>query len=292
MRQPPRDHPRRSRAAAATAFAAAAIVAGLAAAGVSEAATGTFVYAGCSPSKYQPGSAFEGNLESLLTSIANAAPTAGYDSFTAGANGSAAAVYGLYQCRGDLGGGDCGACVRDALGQLAQVCAAAYAASLQLEGCYVRYDGSDFLGTPDNAMVYRKCSTSTSADAGFLGSRDSVLADLQQGVGADGYKAGSSGSVQGVAQCLGDLAAADCATCLAQAVGQLKGTCGTALAADVYLAQCYVRYWASGYYIRPTQDYSQDDVGRTVAIIIGILAGLALFVVFISFLRKICNKPR
>ncbi|WVZ86550.1 hypothetical protein U9M48_033309 [Paspalum notatum var. saurae] len=296
MHQPPRDHlRRRSRAAAATALFAAAIVAGLlAAAGVGEAATGTFIYAGCSPSKYQPGSAFEANLESLLTSIANAAPTAGYDTFTAGANGTSAAVYGLYQCRGDLGGADCGACVRDALGQLAQVCSAAYAASLQLEGCYVRYDGSDFLGTPDDAMVYRKCSTSTSADAGFLGSRDAVLADLQQGVAAASgwFKVGSSGSVQGVAQCLGDLAAADCAACLAQAVGQIKGTCGTALAADVYLAQCYVRYWASGYYIRPTQDYSQDDVGRTVAIIVGILAGLALFVVFISFLRKICNKPR
>ena len=38
-------------------------------------------------------------------------------------------------------------------------------------------------------------------------------------------------------------------------------------------------------------DYSQDDVGRTVAIIVGILAGLALFVVFISFLRKICKPP-
>ena len=38
-------------------------------------------------------------------------------------------------------------------------------------------------------------------------------------------------------------------------------------------------------------DYSQDDVGRTVAIIVGILAGLALFVVFISFLRKTCKPP-
>jgi hypothetical protein len=35
--------------------------------------------------------------------------------------------------------------------------------------------------------------------------------------------------------------------------------------------------------------YSGDDVGRTVAIIIGILVGLGLFVVFISFLRKTCG---
>ncbi|KAG8065466.1 hypothetical protein GUJ93_ZPchr0004g38617 [Zizania palustris] len=255
-----------------------------------EAATGTFIYAGCSPSKYQPGTPFEGNLESLLTSFANSAPNGGYNSFTAGSNGTgdgALAAYGLYQCRGDLGNDDCAACVRDAVAQLNQVCSSAYAASLQLEGCYVRYDSSNFLGQPDTAMVYRKCSISTSSDGDFLKNRDAVLSALQGGA-ANGYNVSSSGSVQGVSQCLGEIPAADCTTCLAQAVGQLKGTCGTALAADVYLAQCYVRYWANGYYFRPSQDYSQDDVGRTVAIIVGILAGLALIVVFISFLRKAC----
>lgn len=255
---------------------------------VTEADTGTFIYAGCSPSKYDPGSPFEGNLKSLLTSITTSSPNAPYSSFTAGGGSNGTAVYGLYQCRGDLGNGDCAACVREALARLNEVCTDASSASLQLEGCYVRYDGSDFVGRPDTAMVYRKCSTSTSADGGFLASRDAVLGALQQGAAANGYRASSSGTVQGVSQCLGDLAAADCAVCLAQAVGQLKGTCGTALAADVHLAQCYVRYWASGYYFRPSQDYSQDDVGRTVAIIVGILAGLALIVVFISFLRKSC----
>jgi len=278
MHRPRRDQPcRGSRAAGAV---LAAVVAGLVcAAGVAEAGTGTFIYAGCSPSKYQPGTPFEASLESLLTSFANAAPNAGYGTFTSGANatgGAGAAVYGLYQCRGDLDGGDCAACVRDAVGQLGQVCPAAYAASLQLEGCYVRYDSSNFVGAPDTAMVYRKCSTSSSSDGGFLGSRDAVLGDLQQGAGG-GYKVASSGSVRGVAQCLGDLAAADCTACLAQAVGQLKGTCGTALAADVYLAQCYVRYWADGYYFRPAQGtatcsfrtpsftpfFSSDDMKKT-----------------------------
>jgi tetrahydromethanopterin S-methyltransferase subunit G len=36
-------------------------------------------------------------------------------------------------------------------------------------------------------------------------------------------------------------------------------------------------------------DNSGDDLGRTLAIIIGIMTGLALLVVFISFLRKACN---
>ncbi|KAI5013963.1 hypothetical protein ZWY2020_055353 [Hordeum vulgare] len=277
----PRNQLRRGRAAAT---AAVLLAIGLGAA-FTDADTDTFIYAGCSPSKYQPGTPYEGNLKSLLASITNAAPTGAYSSFANG-TGDGAAAYGLYQCRGDLGDGECAACVRGALAQLDQVCPGASAASLQLEGCYVRYDSTNFVGRPDTAMVYRKCSASTSADAGFLGSRDAVLGALQAAAG--GYRTGSSGGVQGVSQCLGDLAAADCTACLAQAVGQLKGACGTALAADVHLAQCYVRYWASGYYFRPSQDYSQDDVGRTVAIIIGILAGLALIVVFLSFLRKSC----
>ncbi|KAF7002782.1 hypothetical protein CFC21_018217 [Triticum aestivum] len=277
----PRNQLRRGRVAAG-AIVLLGIVLGAAFTGAD---TGTFIYAGCSPSKYQPGTPYEGNLKSLLASITSAAPNAAYSSFANG-TGDGAAAYGLYQCRGDLGNAECAACVRDALAQLNQVCPGAYAASLQLEGCYVRYDGANFVGRPDTAMVYRKCSASTSADAGFLRDRDAVLGALQ--AAPDGYRVGSSGSVQGVSQCLGDLAAADCTACLAQAVGQLTGACGTALAADVHLAQCYVRYWASGYYFRPSQDYSEDDVGRTLAIIIGILAGLALIVVFISFLKKSC----
>lgn len=65
-----------------------------------------------------------------------------------------------------------------------------------------------------------------------------------------GFKVSSSGSVEGYAQCLGDLSSSDCSACLVAAVAQLKNLCGSAAAADVYLGQCYARYWASGYYDR------------------------------------------
>ncbi|KAL6634833.1 hypothetical protein ACP70R_027504 [Stipagrostis hirtigluma subsp. patula] len=286
---------------------AAAVLVLLHVVGSANAAPGTFVYAGCSPSRYEPNTAFESNLNSLLASIASTASSgATYNSFSAGAGGAsgpgaeavavdstsaaaaapASAAYGLYQCRGDLGAGECTACVRDTVARIGAVCARAYAASLQADGCYVRYDARDFVGRADTTVAYRRCSSRTSDDAGFLGSRDAVLGELQAAAAPAGYKASNSGAVQGVAQCIGDIAAADCTACLAQAVGQLKGTCGAALAADVYLAQCSVRYWADGYYFRSSKDYSGDDVGRTVAIIIGILAGLALLVVFVAFLRK------
>ncbi|PNT69138.1 hypothetical protein BRADI_3g50090v3, partial [Brachypodium distachyon] len=270
-------------------------------------ATDTFIYAGCSPSKYEPHTAFESNLNSLLTSIASSSARATYNSFSSGAGsgsnaqsesqpqaasgagaGPRTAAYGLYQCRGDLSPGDCAACVQRTVARLGAVCANAYAAALQADGCYVRYDADDFVGRADNtAVAYRRCGSGSSDDGAFLRSREGVLRQLQLQAAARGYKVITSGAVQGVAQCLGDIAApGGCGACLAQAVAQLKDACGSALAADVYLEQCYVKYWADGHDFRSSQDYSGDEFGRTVAIIIGILAGLALLVIFISFLTK------
>ncbi|RCV07529.1 hypothetical protein SETIT_1G252100v2 [Setaria italica] len=274
------------------------------------AAPGTFVYAGCSPSRYEPNTAFESNLNSLLASMSSAASSgATYSSFTSGAAGEeavaaaadgagpapASAAYGLYQCRGDLRPGECVSCVRDTVARVGSVCANARAASLQSDGCFVRYGARGLVGreAADASVAYRRCSAGTSGDAGFLSARGAVLAELQQGVGATtasgGYKVSASGPVHGVAQCVGGVPASDCAACVSQAVAQLAGTCGAALAADLYLVQCSVRYWANSNYYRSSQDNSGDDFGRTLAIIIGIMAGLALLVVFISFLREACN---
>ncbi|XP_066328158.1 plasmodesmata-located protein 8-like [Miscanthus floridulus] len=279
------------------------------------AAPGTFLYAGCSPSRYAPNTAFESNLNSLLASMASTASSgATYSSFTSGAapeaesesaaadGAASSAAYGLYQCRGDLRPGECEACVRDTVARLGAVCAGATAASLQSDGCYVRYGAARGLvgrrALADTSVAYHRCSAGTSGDAWFLRSRDAVLSELQQGVddataaasGSGGYKVSASGPVQGVAQCLGGVAAADCTSCLAQAVAQVHGTCGAALAADVYLVQCSVRYWTNANYVRSSQGNPEDDAGRTVAIAIGISAGVAALVVFISFLRKACSS--
>lgn len=213
----------------------------------------TFIYAGCSPSKFQPNSLFQSNLNTLLTSIAFSSSRSSYASYATGNDASAppdSAVYGLYQCRNDLSFSECAACVQSAVGQLSLVCAESYAASIQLDGCFVRYSNENFLGKLDTSLAYRKCSTSTTNDGEFFRRRDDVLGDLETG---SSFRVSSSGTVQGHAQCLGDLNAADCASCLSQAVGQLKNACGSALAADIFLAQCYARYWASGYYLHSSK---------------------------------------
>jgi len=208
-----------------------------------------FVYAVCSQEKYQPNSPFEGNLNSFLSSVVSSSSEVTYNSFAIGNESSTpqeGTVYGLYQCRGDLHPIDCSKCVGRSVNQIGLVCPYALGASLQLEGCLLRYEHvGDFLGKLDTSLRFKKCSKGVTSDVEFFRRRDDVLADLQT---ANGFRVSSSGLVEGFAQCLGDLSLSDCSSCLSDAVGKLKTLCGSAAAADVFLGQCYARYWASGYY--------------------------------------------
>ncbi|XP_050107594.1 plasmodesmata-located protein 8-like isoform X3 [Malus sylvestris] len=211
-----------------------------------------FIYAGCSQEKYQPNSPFEANLNSFLSSVVSSSSQVSYNNFAVG-NGSTTpegSIYGLYQCRGDLKIFDCSKCIGSAVNQITLVCPYSYGASLQLEGCLVRYEHVDFLGKLDTSL-----------------------------------RVSSSGLVEGFAQCLGDLIQNDCSSCIADAVGKLKSLCGSAAAVDVFLGQCYARYWASGYY-EVSDSSNEDNAGKTVAIIVGAVAGLAVLIVLLSVCRK------
>lgn len=208
----------------------------------------TFIYAGCSQDKYQSNSPFETNINSFLASIVTLSSQQLYDSFAFG-NGTSTqpegTIYGLFQCRGDLKTLDCSKCIESVVNQIRLICPYSLGASLQLDGCYIRYEHVYFLGKIDTTLRYKKCSKSVSSDVEFFRRRDDVLADLQSAIS---FKVSSSGLVEGFAQCLGDLSQSDCSACLVDAVSKLKSLCGSAASADVFLAQCYARYWVSGYY--------------------------------------------
>ncbi|KAI8545368.1 hypothetical protein RHMOL_Rhmol07G0034300 [Rhododendron molle] len=199
-----------------------------------------FIYAGCSPEKFQPSSAFETNLNTLLNSAISSSSQSSYNSFAFGNDTTYPATAAT---------------------------------------------------PPDEPAVYglyKKCrAKSVTNEEEFFRRRDDVLADVE---GAIGFRVSSSGLVEGFGQCLGDLGAADCTACLAEAVGKLKSLCGSAVAADVFLGQCYARYWASGYYDTSSDSSNEDEVGKTVAIIVGVVAGVAVFIVLLSVCRRAVGK--
>nr|XP_029146229.1 uncharacterized protein LOC112728609 [Arachis hypogaea] len=144
-----------------------------------------FIYAICSQEKYQRNTPFEPNLNSLLSSIVTSSSNVSYNIFSIGRTSSSTpllegSIYGLYQCRGDLDPIECSKCVQNLVNQIRLICPYSLCASLQLEGCYIRYEHFDFLGKLDTSLRYKKYNKNVvSNDVEFFRRRDDVLGDLQ-----------------------------------------------------------------------------------------------------------------
>lgn len=120
---------------------------------------------------------------------------------------------------------------------------------MQLDGCFVKYDGASFLGVEDKTEVFKKCGSSIGYNSDILTRRDVVLAYMAAGNGQY-FRVGGSGGVQGVAQCVQDLSLSECQDCLEEASGRVKTECGASAWGDMYLGKCYVRYSERGFHSR------------------------------------------
>ncbi|MFS7969792.1 putative Gnk2-like domain-containing protein [Helianthus anomalus] len=247
--------------------------------------TDAFIYGGCSQIKYSPGSPYESNLDSLLTSLVNSATYSSYNKYSISGSTQQDIINGLYQCRGDLAMPDCATCVARAVTQLAPLCSQACGAAVQLEGCFVKYDNTSFIGQEDKTVVMKKCAPAVGYNPEVMGRRDAVLASLGSTSGL--YRVGGSGDVEGVAQCVGDLSNGKCQDCVNEAIGRLKSDCGGAVFGDMFLAKCYARYSTSGAHAYARSHHGEhDEAEKTFAIIVGLLAGVALIIIFLTFMRK------
>lgn len=145
-------------------------------------------------------------------------------------------------------------------------------------------------------MVLKKCGPSNGYDTDAISRRDAVMAALASAGGP--YRVGGSGQVQGVAQCVGDLSLGECQDCVSYAIGRLKSDCGGAVYGDMFLAKCYARsQTGTGGEDHPSNGHqyheksSTNDGEKTFAIIIGLLAGVALLIIFLTFVRKLFEGP-
>ncbi|PWA93586.1 Gnk2-homologous domain-containing protein [Artemisia annua] len=256
---------------------------------LSSSATDDFIYGGCSQPRYTLGSPYESNVNSLLASLVNAASFASFNNFKISVPGSAQSdiVYGLFQCRGDLSTSNCRDCVAHAVSRLGIICPESTGGAIQLDGCFVKYDSASFLGVEDKTEVFKKCGSSIPYNSDILTRRDAVLAYMTSGNGQY-FRVGGSGSVQGVAQCVQDLSLSECQDCLTAASERLKSDCGATAWGDMFLGKCYVRYSEHGFHSRSDDD--DGDVDKTLAIIIGIIAGVAVLIVFLSMLSRLCDR--
>lgn len=259
----------------------------------STSAIDSFVYGGCAQPKYSPGTPYESNVNSILTSLVNSASFANFNNFKISVPGSTTSdvVYGLFQCRGDVSSSDCQDCVAHAVSQLGVLCVNSAGGALQLDGCFVKYDNTSFLGVEDKTVVMKKCGPSIGFDSDALTRRDSVMGYLA--AGGQYFRMGSSGNVQGVVQCVQDLSLSECKDCVNEAIGRLKSDCGSAAWGDMFLGKCYARYSERGSHSQSgsnSNNNNDDEIEKTLAIFIGLIAGVAVLIVFLSLISKALEK--
>lgn len=216
---------------------------------VTHSVSDTVIYGGCSKIKYIPGSPYESNLNSLLTFLVNSAASSSYNKYTIPGSSPQDIIYGLFQCRGDLPLPDCATCVAHTVSQLGSLCPQTCGGVAQLDGCFVKYDNTSFIGVEDKSVVMKKCASSVGYDTNLMDGRDAVLASL--GGASGSYRVGGSGKTQGMSQCVEDLSVSDCQDCVMEAIGRLKSDCDGAVSGEMFLAKCYAEYSSStsGYHV-------------------------------------------
>ncbi|KAL0686071.1 hypothetical protein Bca4012_052919 [Brassica carinata] len=106
-------------------------------------------------SNYLPGSSYDSNVNTLLTSLVNSANVFTYNHFTVGTYGKT--VHGMHHCRSDLStrSDDCARCVAQAARILQNLCGGASGGALLLEGCFVEYENTKFLGVANKTLLAR-----------------------------------------------------------------------------------------------------------------------------------------
>ena len=87
----------------------------------------------------------------ILSNPVNAAMFNNFYNFAVSGATQQDTVYGLFQCRGDLKGGDCSTCVSRAVPQLGTLCVSLCQGALQMDGCFVKCDGTLFFGIEEES---------------------------------------------------------------------------------------------------------------------------------------------
>ncbi|KAF8719400.1 hypothetical protein HU200_024111 [Digitaria exilis] len=168
---------------------------------------------------YTRGSAFQANLNALLSSLPDsAAASSGFATNTTGAAPDQA--FGLAQCRGDISASDCSACLSDSASEMAS-----------------------------------KCPGKKSAPGLFAASLDTLMHGLaEEAYGSPRmFAAGSVNltayeKIYGMAQCTRDLRREDCSFCLANAVRMLPRYCPGRKGGRFFYWSCSVRFEMGPFY--------------------------------------------
>ncbi|XP_031500175.1 cysteine-rich repeat secretory protein 38-like [Nymphaea colorata] len=212
--------------------------------------TNFYLASTCKGTNYTTGSKFEANMGRVFSTMTNDAPSVGFSHAIAGEGSER--VYGLVQCRGDMGPDECRVCISNATKYIIGYCPYSMDASVWYEKCQLRYSNTNFFGLLNfvdygswiwvsdqvtdsvfheklESLLKNLSSLATTEPSRFMfATGDIPYTDLQ--------------TIYGLVQCTRDTSFADCNQCLNHTILQLPSICGDAHGGEIATGSCRVRY--------------------------------------------------
>ncbi|KAK9215423.1 hypothetical protein WN944_007428 [Citrus x changshan-huyou] len=214
----------------------------------------TYIYQNCPSTNFTPNSAYQSNLNLLLSTLRSNATRGSGDKFSKGFYNTTTGhepnkVYGLFLCRGDFGAETCQNCVSVATSDTAQLCPFGKENTIGYEECLLRYSNISFFSVLDTSFRLSQWNVENSPSRSF---DQFVWNSMNEAVNQalsttkmfarvkKNYTA--SQTLYSLVQCTPDLSRDDCSSCLRLAISPLNGCCSIKIGGRVMYPSCNFRY--------------------------------------------------
>ncbi|XP_023001284.1 cysteine-rich receptor-like protein kinase 25 [Cucurbita maxima] len=209
----------------------------------------------CSNATFSPNSTYLSNLQILSSALSSNASHNFYHNSSVGRQKSpnSTAVYGDFQCRGDLNATACRQCVATATANSTQsYCPRSVEAVIWLDECFLRYSNESFFSivAEQPTLILINNNAIEEDESGFdrivgsalnhtVANASSVKGALKFATKEANFK---DAIVYTLAQCTGDLSTSNCGKCLRGALQNYPGCCSGKKGGRVLSPSCMIRY--------------------------------------------------
>ena len=175
-------------------------------------------FCGSERGNYTDNSAYQTDLDSLLTSFSNTQIEYGFY------NSSVGEVNGIGLCRGDLSLETCRTCISNSSQQLRRLCPNYKEAVVYYDQCMLRYSNRSIFGAVETSYYWSMGNTQNFSDIDFSQQRAALLLELRGKAASGGsskkYATGQTSvdfeTIYGLVQCTPDLEYQECYDCLTE----------------------------------------------------------------------------
>ncbi|KAK7271539.1 hypothetical protein RJT34_27514 [Clitoria ternatea] len=236
---------------------------------------------------------FQTNLQNTLTWLnSNAATSKGYNHTTTG-TGTVDAVYGLYDCRGDVTSFFCQFCVSTAASDILSRCPNRTSAVIWYNYCILRYSNRDFIGNLTISPSWHNVTTKNTTDPEELQESENYMQNLRRKATVETnnlfamgeFKLSDSEERYGLVQCSRDLTNDQCSQCLEAMIEKVPQCCGTKQGWQILAPSCLIKYDNFMFYQLANQTSSplpspanQGGTSKSKTLIISIVSVLVALV--------------